>query len=69
MPNIQMVNIMISTAVLFYLSISACSPVTAECTDGMKEIYSSLQECERVIYEEKMLSAECKPVEGVAHQK
>lgn len=60
---------MIGAGVLFTLVVSACSPVNDSCEDGVNSIQPSQEICEQIIADQRLFSAECKPVEGVARTK
>lgn len=59
---------MIASGVLFTLVVAACSPAEINCEDGILTVFTSKEECERVIAEERIFNAQCIPVNGVARQ-
>lgn len=51
---------------LFALVLTICS-ANNNCTDAVKEIYSTQAQCEQVIYDEHYFNANCYPVEKIVH--
>lgn len=47
---------------LFALVLTICS-ANNNCTDAVKEIYSTQAQCKQVIYDEHYFNANCYPVE------
>lgn len=49
---------------LFALVLTICSS-SINCTDVVKEVYDTQAQCEQVIYEERLFTANCYPVEKI----
>ncbi|MDA5482143.1 DUF1482 family protein [Yersinia intermedia] len=53
---------------LFALVVSVC-PAHEVCKDVIYEVYDTRQECEKVVFEKRILNGNCYPVEEIIHSK
>lgn len=52
---------------LFALVIAHC-PVHQECVDVVYDVYDSKQECEKVIFDNRIINGNCYVVEAIKHK-
>ncbi|HGC8055381.1 DUF1482 family protein [Yersinia kristensenii] len=52
---------------LFALVVSVC-PAHEICRDIVYEVYDTQQECEKVIFENRLFNGNCYPVDAIIHQ-
>ncbi|WP_208951688.1 DUF1482 family protein [Rahnella sp. ChDrAdgB13] len=51
---------------LFALVVMSCS-AHQECTDVIYDVYDSKQECEKVIFDKRIVNGNCYEVEAIQH--